>query len=599
MPSGSKRVAEGVSIQLIMDDSLHENIYDFLNPAEVKLIPVGQENEQKKSDEEPNEERSKYRFNIPDEEWRVEAKPGMKVGEMKEMIEDMFNNHATKLGLAMELEVHLLFNPVAPKALNLNASVEKHFNLDDNKCTVVGEVIDGRPQKEESEKIPVTILSGFLGAGKTTLLNYILKENHGKKIAVIENEFGEVPIDKDLINGEHNKLDLAESIVVMDNGCICCTMRGDLIQGIETILASGKPDMIVVETTGLADPVPIVKTFMENASVHEECRLNGVLTLADAKNLIGRLDAQVEDSKINEAYQQIAFADLILLNKIDTVEKEELISVRNRIRSINAFAKIIPTEKSRMDLKELSMNAHSLEEFDVENFGKSAEEPVQEAPPVKKKCCSKGVCSKKMDKCPPTGLDQKKHDNRINSFSIVEECELDKKGLREWMHQLTAMTETPEKGEIFRIKGIFAMRGMEEKIVIHAVMDSMNEEMIGEWAEGEKRVCKVVFIGKSLDKEYITAGFRNAIYEEGKVWPIAVGASVEIVGAKDTKLNGRTATVQERNGEEYIIVMDDDIENEEQISMHAKNLFELESGDEESGGESEEGEGESDEEDEE
>merc|ERR1719242_590635 len=199
----------------------------------------------------------------------------------------------------------------------------------------------------EEGKIPVTILTGFLGSGKTTLLNYILQEQRDKKIAIIENEFGEISIDDALLKNQ--KLALAEKIVVMDNGCMCCTIRGDLINGLQQIIDEIKNgtqiDGIMIETTGMADPVPIVRTFMSNPDITCDLRLDAVVSMVDAKHVVARLDDTVEEGKVNEAYQQVAFADKIILNKLDLITTDEAIVVKDRIREINKYAKVVPAVK--------------------------------------------------------------------------------------------------------------------------------------------------------------------------------------------------------------------------------------------------------------
>src|ERR1700678_2250208 len=185
-----------------------------------------------------------------------------------------------------------------------------------------------------SSKIPVTVLTGYLGAGKTTLLNRILSENHGKKYAVIVNEFGEIGIDNDLIIGAD------EEVFEMNNGCVCCTVRGDLVRILEGLMKrKGKFDAIIVETTGLADPAPVAQTFFVDADVQEAAKLDAVVTVADAKWLTERL----KDAP--EAKNQIAFADVILLNKTDLVSAAELAEVEARIRAINPYAKLHKTTK--------------------------------------------------------------------------------------------------------------------------------------------------------------------------------------------------------------------------------------------------------------
>ena len=193
-----------------------------------------------------------------------------------------------------------------------------------------------------SQKIPVTVLTGYLGAGKTTLLNRILSENHGKKYAVIVNEFGEIGIDNDLIIGAD------EEVFEMNNGCVCCTVRGDLVRIMEGLMKrKGKFDAIIVETTGLADPAPVAQTFFVDEDVQKNARLDAVVTVADAKWLSDRL----KDAP--EAKNQIAFADVIVLNKTDLVSKAELAEVEARIRGINPYAKLHRTERCKVALADV------------------------------------------------------------------------------------------------------------------------------------------------------------------------------------------------------------------------------------------------------
>merc|ERR1711907_218101 len=207
---------------------------------------------------------------------------------------------------------------------------------------------------EKDNKVPVSILTGFLGSGKTTLLNHILEANHGKRIAVIENEFGEVGIDDALVKG--GSMAEEENIVEMNNGCICCTVRGDLIAGLKKLIKNskkkGRPlDGVMIETTGLADPAPVAQTFFADDFVQQHFRLDGILTLVDAKHIIQHLDEEKPEGVENEAVEQIAFADRILLNKCDLVEsEEELATVEKRIRAINESVAIKRTTNSEVDM---------------------------------------------------------------------------------------------------------------------------------------------------------------------------------------------------------------------------------------------------------
>jgi len=215
---------------------------------------------------------------------------------------------------------------------------------------------------QESDKTPVTIITGFLGSGKTTLVNYILKEQTTWKICVVENEFGEVSIDNDLVV---ENLAAKEDIIMMDNGCVCCSVRGDLVRTFNMLVSRRKDfDAIIIETTGLADPSPIVFTFNSNSLIQDNYRIDSVVCLVDAKHVNIHLDEIKPDGNINEAEHQIAFADRILLNKIDLVSAEELEDVEDRIKSMNSFATLIKTEKSRAPLDQiLGLNSFSLEKM--------------------------------------------------------------------------------------------------------------------------------------------------------------------------------------------------------------------------------------------
>ena len=218
------------------------------------------------------------------------------------------------------------------------------------------------PDATEEHKTPVTIVTGFLGAGKTTLVNYILKEQRDWKICIVENEFGEVAIDDSLVT---DNLSSAEDIITMDNGCVCCTVRGDLVRTFGELCARRKNfDCIIIETTGLADPAPILYTFNSNALLQDNYQLDSIVCLVDSKHVNHHLDEVKPDGSLNEAEHQIAFSDRILLNKLDLVSEEELVDVEDRIRSINSFATLIKTRNSRAPLDQiLGLKSFSLEKL--------------------------------------------------------------------------------------------------------------------------------------------------------------------------------------------------------------------------------------------
>ena len=209
----------------------------------------------------------------------------------------------------------------------------------------------------ESDKVPVTVLTGFLGSGKTTLLNRILTEQHGKRIAVIENEYGEVGIDDALV------LDSEEEIFEMNNGCICCTVRGDLIRILGNLMRRrDKFDQIIIETTGLADPAPVAQTFFMDDEMAEQLRLDAIVTVVDAHHLIPHLDDDKPEGTENEAVEQLAFADRVVLNKVDLSDEEGLVEVERRIREINALTPIVRTSYGNVDLDAiLDVGAFDLE----------------------------------------------------------------------------------------------------------------------------------------------------------------------------------------------------------------------------------------------
>jgi G3E family GTPase len=338
----------------------------------------------------------------------------------------------------------------------------------------------------QPEKLPVTVLTGYLGAGKTTLLNRILSEPHGKKYAVIVNEFGEIGIDNELVVGAD------EEVFEMNNGCICCTVRGDLIRIIEGLMRrKGKFDAIIVETTGLADPAPVAQTFFVDENVGRRARLDAVVTVADAKWLKDRL----KDAP--EAKNQIAFADVILLNKTDLVTDAELREVEARIRGINPYAKLHRTQRSQIALDEiLGRNAFDLDRIlDIEPEFLHAEDHDHDH--------EHGHHHHGHDH---DGL-KHYHDEHMQSFSINTDKPLNPDKFFPWIQKVVA-----EDGpSILRCKGILNFKDDPDRFVfqgVHMILDGDHQRA---WKDGEKRDSKLVFIGRDLPEDKIRKGFEATI----------------------------------------------------------------------------------------
>jgi G3E family GTPase len=491
---------------------------------------------------------AKLPYPFAPEEQPMKVNSTMRIDGLMQQIEELVERTGEDKGVRCQMQIQVLWNKVdAKRALSPNDTVGANFQSGQTAC-VYGEVAlaqDAQRSIPEADKLPVTILTGFLGAGKTTLLNYILQEQKEKKIAVIENEFGEVSIDDSLL--KKDKLALAEKVVVMDNGCMCCTVRGDLVDGLKNIMdeikKGSKIDQIIIETTGMADPVPIVRTFMTNEYLQATLRLDGVVTVADAKHIIARLDDKVEEGKVNEAYQQVAFCDKMLLNKLDLVTSDEAIRTKERLRDINKFAKILPAVKSRVKMSELTdIRAHDMAHFTeiaLEADGGEAEmhghaghgDHGGHGGHGEGHGHDEATCTEDHGHGEHGGGDggghgsghgsghggghghgepaskKSRHDSRVNSFSIVREGEIIPDRLSKWMMSLGQLGA--DHGTVFRIKAILAVKGHPNKHVFHAVMDVSDEDDAGEWAPGEKKISKIVFIGKSLDQKFLRDGFEG------------------------------------------------------------------------------------------
>lgn len=339
-----------------------------------------------------------------------------------------------------------------------------------------------------SQKIPVTVLTGYLGAGKTTLLNRILSENHGKKYAVIVNEFGEIGIDNDLIIGAD------EEVFEMNNGCICCTVRGDLVRIMDGLMKrKGKFDAIIVETTGLADPAPVAQTFFVDEDVQKNARLDAVVTVADAKWLSDRL----KDAP--EAKNQIAFADVIVLNKTDLVTKPELAEVEARIRGINPYAKLHRTERCSVALADvLDRGAFDLDRvLDIEPDFLEVDDHDHDHDH-----------HHGHDHHHDHGHGLKHyHDEEMQSLSLKTDKPLDPNVFMPWLQNLVQV----EGGKILRSKGILAFHDDDDRYVFQGVHMMLEGNHQRKWKEGEPRESRLVFIGRELPEELIRTGFESCI----------------------------------------------------------------------------------------
>lgn len=359
--------------------------------------------------------------------------------------------------------------------------------------------IETKQREEEEEqygpgaKIPVTIITGYLGAGKTTLLNYILTEQHSKRIAVILNEFGEgSAVEKSLAISQGGEL--YEEWLELGNGCLCCSVKDNGIRAIENLMQrKGKFDYILLETTGLADPGAVASMFWVDAELGSDIYLDGIITVVDSKYGFKHLTEEKPDGLINEATRQVALADIILMNKTDLVPEEDLNKLRTTIRSINGLGKILETQRSRVDLS----NVLDLHAFDSLS-GVSLQKKLQHMPAT-----------------------QPHLDQSITTVTFEVPGNVKEERLHEFIQNLLWEKNVTNKDrhcmEVIRLKGLVSIKEKPQQVIVQGVHELYDlEETPVSWTHDTERTNRLVLIGRNLDKTILKQLFITTVTETEK-----------------------------------------------------------------------------------